>query len=268
MIGRRPQYRSVDVHAHLGPYSLFFIPEPDAATMVAVMDLTGTDVTVLAANRAIQQDAHLGNSQSLAAVDAYPDRIAAYAVINPWQDPERELARLAEDERFVGIKVHPSLHHYPVSGARYAAVWKFAEDTGCPVLTHSEHRSPYDSPVMFQEVAERYPGTSVILGHAGITPPGVDEAIEAARRYESLLLEVCGSHMTGPLIRSMVDQVGSDRVLFGSDFPFIDQRMSLGRVVCAPLTEGQRQDVLSGNARKLFRWRPLPGGPGERGADG
>jgi hypothetical protein len=102
----------------------------------------------------------------------------------------------------------------------------------------------------------------VILGHAGITPAGVDEAIEAASRYESLWLEVCGSHMTGPLIRAMVDQVGSHRVLFGSDFPFIDQRMSLGRVVFAPLTESQRQDVLSGNARKLFRWRPLPGGRG------
>jgi uncharacterized protein len=267
MIGRRPQHRIVDVHAHLGPYSLFFIPEPDAATMVAVMDRTGTDVTVLSANRAIQQDAHLGNSESLAAVDAYPDRIAAYAVVNPWQDPERELERVASDDRFVGIKVHPSLHRYPVTGARYAAVWKFAESTGCPVLSHSEHQSPYDAPALFRTVAERYPGTSVILGHAGITPAGVDEAIAAATRYDSLWLEVCGSQMTGSLIRSMVDQVGSGRVLFGSDFPFIDQRMSLGRVVCAPLSESQRQDVLSGNARKLFRWRPLPDGPGERGVD-
>lgn len=264
MIGRRPTQRIIDVHAHLGPYSLFFIPEPDAATMVAVMDLTGTDVTVLSANRAIQQDAHLGNSQSLAAVDAHPGRIAAYAVINPWQDPERELERLAADERFVGIKVHPSLHRYPVTGARYAAVWEFAESTGCPVLSHSEHQSSYDAPAMFQTVAERYPGAAVMLGHAGITPAGVAEAIEAASRYESLWLEVCGSQMTGPMISSMVDQVGSGRVLFGSDFPFIDQRMSLGRVVCAPLTESQRQDVLSGNARKLFRWRPLPG---ERGVD-
>ncbi|MGW7685144.1 amidohydrolase family protein [Kribbella sp. NPDC054772] len=261
MIGRRPTYRIVDVHAHLGPYSLFYIPEPDAATMVAVMDRTGAEVTVLAANRAIQQDAHLGNSQSLAAVDAHPGRIAAYAVINPWQDPERELDRLATDERFVGIKVHPSLHRYPVTGARYAAVWEFAASTGCPVLSHSEHHSPYDSPVLFETVAERFPGAQVILGHAGITPAGVDEAIAAASRYGSLWLEVCGSQMTGPLIRSMVDQVGSNRVLFGSDFPFIDQRMSLGRVVCAPLTESQRQDVLSGNARKLFRWRPLPGEP-------
>ena len=262
MIGRRPTHTVVDVHAHLGPYSLFFIPDPDAATMVDVMDRTGTEVTVVAANRAIQQDAHLGNTQALAAVDAHPGRIAAYAVINPWQDPERELERLAADERFVGIKVHPTLHRYPVTGSRYAAVWEFAEATGCPVLSHSEHQSAYDAPVMFQAVAEKYPRASVILGHAGITPAGVDEAIEAAARHESLWLEVCGSQMTAPLIVEMIERVGGHRVLFGSDFPFIDQRMSLGRVIRAPLTEGQRQDVLSGNARRLFRWRALPGEPG------
>lgn len=262
MIGRRPAYSVVDVHAHLGPYSLFYIPDPDASTMVDVMDRTGTQFTVVAANRAIQQDAHLGNSQALAAVDAHPTRIAAYAVLNPWQDPERELDRLANDERFVGIKVHPSLHRYPVTGARYDAVWAFAEETGCPVLSHSEHRSAYDAPPLFEAVAAKYPRASVILGHAGITPAGVDEAIEAAGRHESLWLEVCGSQMTGPLIMAMVERVGAERVLFGSDFPFIDQRMSLGRVVCAPLTESQRQDVLSANARRLFRWRPLPEGPG------
>jgi uncharacterized protein len=263
MIGRQPQDRVVDVHAHLGPYSLFYIPDPDAASMVSVMDRTGTEVTVVAANRAIQQDAHLGNTQALAAVDDHPGRIAAYAVINPWQDPERELERLAGDERFVGIKVHPSLHKYPVTGARYAAVWAFAEETGCPVLSHSEHQSAYDAPSLFEAVAAKYPRAPIILGHAGITPAGVDEAIEAAARYESLWLEVCGSQMTGPLIQEMIDRVGSRRVLFGSDFPFIDQRMSLGRVVCAPLTAGQRQDVLSGNARRLFRWRPLPEGTGD-----
>ncbi|GAB3814991.1 amidohydrolase family protein [Kribbella italica] len=265
MIGRRPPAgrQVIDVHAHLGPYSLFHIPEPGARQMVDVMDRTGTQVAVVAANRGIQQDAHLGNTETLAAVDAHPGRIAAYAVINPWQDPDRELERLAADDRFVGIKVHPSLHQYPVTGARYAAVWAFAAETGCPVLSHSEHRSAYDAPVLFETVADRYPDAQVILGHAGISPAGVDEAVAAASRHSSLWLEVCGSQMTGQLITGMVEQVGSRRVLFGSDFPFIDQRMSLGRVVYASLTEDEREDVLGGNAHRLFRWRPLPGDPGE-----
>lgn len=150
-----------------------------------------------------------------------------------------------------------------MTGARYAAVWAFAAETGCPVLSHSEHRSAYDAPVLFETVADRYPDAQVILGHAGISPAGVDEAVAAASRHSSLWLEVCGSQMTGQLITGMVEQVGSRRVLFGSDFPFIDQRMSLGRVVYASLTEDEREDVLGGNAHRLFRWRPLPGDPGE-----
>jgi predicted TIM-barrel fold metal-dependent hydrolase len=251
---------TVDAHAHLGPYSLFFIPRPGTDAMVAVMDRTGVRVAVLSANRAIQQDAHLGNSDTLAAVDAHPDRLAGYAVVNPWQDPERELDRIAGDPRFVGIKVHPSLHHYPVTGARYAGVWSFAERTGCPVLSHTAHPSEYDQPSAFDAVAERHPGARIILGHAGITPAGVDEATAVAARHPGLVLEVCGSQMTGPLIVDMVQRLGAGRVLFGSDFPFIDQRMSLGRLVCAELSAGDLRDILGVNARRLFRWRPLPNG--------
>lgn len=252
---------AVDAHAHLGPYSLFFIPCSGAASMVAVMDRTGVRVTVLSAHRAIQQDAHLGNSDTLAAIDAHPDRIAGYAVVNPWQDPDRQLERVAADPRFVGIKVHPSLHRYPVSGARYASVWSFAERTGCPVLSHTGHGSEYDGPAAFDPVADRHPAAQIILGHAGITPAGVDEAIAVAARHPGLVLEVCGSQMTGALIADMVARVGSGRVLFGSDFPFIDQRMSLGRLVCAELGDTDLRNILAANARRLFRWRPLPAGP-------
>ncbi|WP_163570157.1 amidohydrolase family protein [Fodinicola feengrottensis] len=53
----------------------------------------------------------------------FPDRIAGYAVVNPWQRPERELRRLAGEPRFVGVKVHPDLHEYPLTGAAYEPLW-------------------------------------------------------------------------------------------------------------------------------------------------
>jgi hypothetical protein len=56
----------------------------------------------------------------------------------------------------------------------------------------------------------------------------------------------------------MVDQLGPERVLFGSDFPFIDQRMSLGRVAYADLDPESRRAILGENSRRLFGWRPLP----------
>lgn len=264
MIATTPAVRAVvDVHAHLGPYSLFFIPAPDADRMVVVMDRTGTGVAVVASNRAIQQDAHRGNSETLLAVDAHPGRLAGYAVINPWQNPQRELERLADDDRFVGIKIHPTLHRYPVTGSRYADVWSFAQQTGCPVLSHTDQRSDVDAPALFDTIAASHPDARIIMGHAGNTPDGVDAAVAVATRHPNVNLEVCGSEMTGDLIADAAARIGGERILFGSDFPFIDQRMSLGRVLYAPLTEPERRDILCDNARRLFSWRPLPGEPEE-----
>lgn len=248
----------VDAHAHLGPYSRFFIPDPDAATMISVMDRTGTGVAVISSNLAIQQDAQAGNTETLTAVEEFPDRIAAYAVINPWQQPKSELARVADDPRFVGIKIHPTLHRYPVTGARYAPVWEFAAATGCPVLSHTDDDSAVDRPALFADLTARYPTAPIILGHSGITPAGVDAAIDVVAASEHSYLEICGSQLTGELIGHMVDHVGAQRILFGSDFPFIDQRLSLGRVVHSGLDQTVQAAILATNSRKLFRWRPLP----------
>jgi hypothetical protein len=61
-----------------------------------------------------------------------------------------------------------------------------------------------------------------------------------------VLLEVCGSHIHGRHIVDMVRAVGAGQVVFGSDFPFIDLRMSLGRVVFAQLSDADRAAVLGG----------------------
>lgn len=258
VLSRRPAALPgiIDAHAHLGPYSLFHIPAPDAATMVEVMDRTGVSTTVIAANRAIQQDSHLGNSEALRAVDAHPGRFAAYGVVNPWQQPEDELQRIAEDDRFVGIKLHPDLHQYPLTGSRLAPVWDHAERTGCPVLTHSWHGSPFDSPSMLLEIAERWPTIRVLIGHAGAQPAGMDEAAMVTERLPGAMLETCGSFMTSPLLEQLVERCGAERVIFGSDIPFIDQRVSWGRLTFARLSPVEIEAIIRNNARRLFHWRP------------
>jgi uncharacterized protein len=250
---RRPQhaYRIVDAHAHAGPYSLFFIPRNTAPEMVNVMDRCGVSAAIISTNLGIQLDASAGNSATAAIVDAHPGRMFGYIVINPWQDPESELARWADDPRFVGIKMHPDLHHYRVTGPRYAAVWEFAERTGRPVLTHTWLGSEYNDLSQVASVAERHPLAQIIAGHAGVRREGVDDAIDLARAHPGVHLEICGSQGHGTLISRMVDELGPSRVLYGSDFPFIDMRTSLGRVVFAGLSRPDTAMVLGGNIIKL-----------------
>lgn len=260
VLDRRPLagVRVVDAHAHAGPYSLFFIPDADPASMVAVMDRCGVSVAVLSSHLGLQLDAAAGNRATARAVDAFPDRLLGYLTINPWHDPEAELAAWAGDPRFAGVKLHPDLHGYPLTGARYRPVWTHAERTGTPVLCHTWHGSPYDDVSLVAEVAERHPDATVLVGHSGGPEPGIDQAVEIAARYPKLVLETCGSFVTGGHIERMVDRLPPGKVVFGSDFPFIDLRHSLGRTVFARIGEPARAAVLGGTAAALFG---IAGGP-------
>jgi hypothetical protein len=253
VLGRRPQtaFRIIDAHAHAGPYALFFIPRNSAEEMVAVMDRCGVRTALFSTNLGIQLDACAGNDAAAAIVTEHPDRLRGWFVVNPWQDPDAEIARRQDDPRFVGIKIHPDLHHYPMTGRRYAGVWEFAERTGRPVLTHTWLGSEYDDLRHVAETADRHPLANILAGHAGVLREGVDEAIATAQHFPRVYLEICGSHGHGSLISRLVGEVGAGQIVHGSDFPFIDMRAALGRVVFAGLGDAEAELVLGSNMVKL-----------------
>ncbi|MEU6718092.1 amidohydrolase family protein [Nonomuraea sp. NPDC046802] len=242
----------VDAHAHAGPFSLFFIPDPDPASMVEVMDRCGVSLALISAHLGVQLDTTAGNEATAAAVSRHPDRFLGYLVVNPWQDPIAELERWEGDQRFRGMKIHPDQHAYPLTGPRYNAVWDFARTTGVPVLTHTWAASAYNDLPMLGDVADRHPDVDIIAGHAGGMPSGYDAAIAVAARFPNVTLEICSSRGHGDYVRRMVDEVGSGQVAFGSDFPFLDLRVSLGRVLFASLASDDLAAVLGGTMRKLL----------------
>ncbi|WP_084959176.1 amidohydrolase family protein [Thermoactinospora rubra] len=243
----------IDAHAHLGPYSRFYTPDPSAAAMVRVMDRCGVRRAVLSSTHGIELDARRGNEAAAAAVREFPDRLSAYIVLNPHQDPEGELARWAGAPGMIGVKLHPDLHRYPLNGPRYRVAWEWAQQTGAPVLTHTWTGSDVDDPALLGEVFERYPDVKVLAGHAGAVAEGFPKVIDLAARFPNLYLEICGSFFTGRWLARMVGELGAHRVIYGSDFPFIDLRYSIGRVLFAELSLADRRTVLGGAYQALLK---------------
>jgi predicted TIM-barrel fold metal-dependent hydrolase len=244
----------IDAHGHVGPWFNFFTPNPDPETMLNIMDRCGVRMAVVSALLGVGPDAQPGNAEVVELTARHPDRFAGYAVFNPHHpgslaDVERTLAAPG----VVGIKIHPDTHEYHVAEPGYAPMWELANDRHLPVLTHTFAGSPYSEPIEFDSIARRWPDAGIILGHSGATPAGHRQAITVAQTHPNVYLELCGSFTTGRWIRRMVDAVGAERVLFGTDFPFIDFRYGLGRVVFAGLTEAERRLVLGENARRLLK---------------
>jgi len=246
--------RVIDAHAHLGAYFNFYIPRPDAETMVEVMDRIGMELACICSIPACGADVPLGNEMTAAAVRAHPGRFIGYASVNPHY-PERvrgELERSFDELGLSLIKLHPSIIEYPISGPGYEPVWRFASERRTIVLSHTWSGGSICAPRLFEPLARDYPDVTFILGHSGGTPVGYVEAIKVAQEHANVYLDICRSAMSRMWVERLVNEVGAERVLWGTDFPFIDPFYLVGRLACAELSDEDKRKVFGESAAALL----------------
>jgi uncharacterized protein len=244
--------RIIDAHCHLGWFRNFHIPDHGADDIVAVFDRLGIDAGVVAAHAGISSDFRFGNDEVLAAVEKHPGRVYGYCCVNPNYPEEAsdELARCFDNPRFRGIKLHPELHDdYPLDGPGYAPVWSFADERRLPVLVHSYFGG--DSLDTFAAIAERHESATLLLGHGGLDL-GVPAVVDLVHRLPNVYLDLTGPASWDGLIEFLVAEVGADRLLFGSDIPFVNAAQQLGGCAYARITSPERRRILGENAQRLF----------------
>jgi predicted TIM-barrel fold metal-dependent hydrolase len=149
------------------------------------------------------------------------------------------------------VKLHPSLHDYPADGEAYQVVYEAAGERGIPVTTHTWVGDKRCTPGLYVELAKEFPGTSFIMVHSGGSIKGVGEAIAAASKSDNVYLGTCGS-LTFGIVEKMVEVLGSERIVFETDMPFIDPAAQLGKVIYAPIPDEAKIDILGRNAGRLL----------------
>jgi predicted TIM-barrel fold metal-dependent hydrolase len=246
----------VDVHAHMGPWCNFHIPgNPWADGMVEAMDACGIDQVIVAPHVGIGPDMVEGNELAADAIARFPDRIFAYCTISPHYPAAEivaELEKYRENDGFRGIKIHPVTHDYPADGEFYTPMWEFADANRLPVLIHTWEGDSRCTPSLFGPIGEKFPNAGIILGHSGATPAGIRESIETAGKTPNIYLDLTKSLMYRGMVELMVEGVGADRVLFGTDIPFIGNTGQIGHVAAARLSEEDKRKIFSLNTRQLF----------------
>jgi hypothetical protein len=221
--------------------------------------------TVVFSHHAALSAPDIMNRKSVEAVRAHPGRLRAYCVYHPYYQ-EAAQAELAGYDSFadvyVGLKLHADMHGVAYTDERYAPAWEFADRRELPVLVHSWGTSPNASTVhrgvgtaVMRAIAERYPRVKLILGHS--LHDHWTEAVQAARDFSRLYLDLCAvlDERTGVLER-FVGEVGSERVLYGTDVPWFDFHYYIAGVVAADIAEADMRNILYRNAARLFGLGP------------
>ncbi len=247
----------IDAHTHIGPqYNAGWHQKPEYTTVegqLAVYDRLGVDCCVTAPHEVSSGMMEEANLAARAAAERFPDRVYGYIFIAPYDGLEgcrRELERYRRDPHFLGLKFLGGYNgDYDDPIYQYAA--DFADEMRCPVLCHTWE----DSPPIAQTVAlaRRRPGLKLLAAHqGGGTAQMTRRCAELMRDVPNVWMELCGSLNNTLGMAEILELVGEDRMIFGSDMTDLDVRYDFGRVALAPISDDAKKKIFAENFLRLL----------------
>lgn len=244
-----------DCHGHHGVHPDFPTYKASPEEMIAVMDHLNIELLAITSTLACYNDCPGGNAEVDQVLRKHPGRFLGYITVNP-NPPGQAIAELERWKHFHSpplIKLHPATHKYPVTGKHYTPIWEYADATSAVVLVHTWDSDPNCGPLLFPAIARAHPNARILLGHSGVTWRGYHQAIEAAKAADNLFLDLSGSQNHRLILEHCVEQLGAERILFGSDLPFLEAAMTLGRVLASDISDSAKEQILRTNFLRLVK---------------
>jgi predicted TIM-barrel fold metal-dependent hydrolase len=244
----------IDCHGHLGRYASQYIPHGGTAeSMVTMMDALGFRTLCISGLLALAPDAGEGNRLTLEAAAAHPGRFAVYLVYNPTypaEDQRKEMERPLERRDAIGVKLHTTLHQTGAGDPKFEPAYELARRAGKMVLCHTWGVADIQG---IERMARKYPEVPILMGHSGgYETAAMLEAVRVAQENANAYLDLTLSGMFDGVVEHFARNAGAEKVLFGSDMPFIDPRANLGRVVFARIPDADKRMILGLNMKRLL----------------
>jgi aminocarboxymuconate-semialdehyde decarboxylase len=229
------------------------------------------------------------NDELMAAAKARPDRVRAVVTL-PWADPEaavKELDRLHNAPEVCAVAVGSNASGESLADKKFDPVWARINTLKMPVIEHPmfpnfRDQLPdyglslllgfyFDTQIMVTRmilngVFARYPDFPFIVAHTGagmlnIIPRlnrlhNTSEQVRAnlkgktfADYAKNLYYDTCVFY--GSTIAEACKFAGPEKVMFGTDYPFVDQ--TLNHVDAPEVPEAAKVGIKGDNAARVFK---------------
>ncbi len=204
------------------------------------------------------------NDYIIEAVTQHHQRLAGLCSVNPrWGE-----GSILELERCVkagakGIgELHPDTQGFDITDAmQMAPLMDAARRLGLPVLVHASepvgHQYPgkgETTPGKLYRFIENFPDNTIICAHWGGGLPFYSLMPEVPAVIKNVYFDMAASPFLyrPEVIRTVLDLVGQEKILFGTDFPLIRPKRLLRQVDEAGIGPEARRAILGGNAARLL----------------
>ena len=249
----------IDGHIHLQATGNIY-DEEEVQRCLELADRAGIDRMIylmfLADGRVDPQENDLRTSNDIGAelVQRHPDRFISFCYLNPSLPLEFSLAeidRCVVNGPMRGIKLWISVR---ADDPRLDPIMVRAAELNVPVLHHAWYKATNyvfneSTPAQIAILARRHPAATIIMAH--LAGGGVRGVLDV-RECPNVLVDTSGAQPMAGLVQYAIEQLGEDRVVFGSDWPIRDFAVQRARVEGAQLSEVVRAKVLGGTLQRLL----------------
>ncbi len=198
----------------------------------------------------------------------HPGRLVGFATVDPWkmEAAVEEVERAVTQLGLRGLKLHPIHQAFHPNDERFYPLYGKCVDLGVPVLVHSGFAAAglgmpgggglklkYGAPIPgIDDVAADFPDLTIVMAHPAW--PWVEEQIAVALHKPNVYIDLSGwapRFIPEALVRETNTRL-QDKVLFGSDFPYLTPDRWLKGFESLPIDDDVRPKVLVENARRVL----------------
>ena len=190
----------------------------------------------------------------------FADFLKPFGTVNPvlpdWHD---DLRRCHEVDKMPGLRLHPNYHGYTLDDPRFAELLSLATDRGLIVqlvlsmederTQHALHRVPHVDPKPLAGIVAKLPKLRLVLLNAFRSLPVLqcnDVAKAGQVWFDIAMLESVAG------VAKLVEQVGQQRILFGSHAPLFYFESAELKLTESGLPESVLQQIRIANAHRVL----------------
>lgn len=169
---------------------------------------------------------------------------------------------MIENQGAHGVKLHGAAGGFDMSDPRLWPMYKTCEELEAPIIGHSgpdQGGAGLAEPRAFGRMLKEFSHLNVVLAHMGGAT--WNQALEIAQTHPNAFFDCCeiiewtgGTNAPSQAqIAQLIKDIGPERVMMGSDFPWYDLDRTVERVMDLPLLSNEEKEgILGANAIRIL----------------
>jgi uncharacterized protein len=249
----------VDFCAYLGEWPTFELRYCDAEGLLHLMDRCGIGAACVSlASGMFRHDAHEANARLCRDIAGHRDRLWPIGTVNPSVPTWREDVRTGlEQLALSGFRIHPTYHGYALDHPAVLDLTTMLADAGCPLFIalyvdeerfqHPAIRVPEVRIGEIEALIASAPGTTIVLN--GLRTAQAMELFASGVALDRVYADIDAMDQDYKGLHTLVIQHGAERLVYGSQMPFLYPQAALMVVEHAGLPEASVEAILARNGQ-------------------